>query len=54
MFWLWDWILCTWRFWLSGSNGFGKNVIIFGAHMNTSVHPDNEKKVILDKSPMQV
>ena len=27
-----------------GSNGFGRNVIIFGAHMSSSVDANNKKK----------
>ena len=40
---------------MSGSSGFGKNVIIFGVDMSSSVHADNRKKdiLILGKSPMQ-
>ena len=36
-------------------NGYGKNVIIFGANMNSSVHVDNKKKdiLILGKGPTQ-
>ena len=30
---------------LSSSDGFGKNVVIFGAYMSSSVHVDNEKKI---------
>ena len=29
------------------ANGFGRNVIIFGFHMSSSVHVDNKKKDIL-------
>ena len=38
---------------LSDSNGFGKNVTIFFADMNSFVHIDNKKKdiLILDKDP---
>ena len=28
-------------------NGFGENVIIFGADMSSSIHVDNKKKYIL-------
>ena len=40
-------------FLLSGNSGFGKNVIIFGADMGSSVHIHNKKKdsLILSKSP---
>ena len=31
----------------SVANGFDKNIIIFGADMNSSVHIDNKKKDIL-------
>ena len=31
----------------SVANGFGRNVIIFGADMSSSVHVDNKKKYIL-------
>ena len=31
----------------SVGNGFGKNVIIFGADMSSSVHLDNKRKDIL-------
>ena len=31
---------------LLSSGGFGKNVVIFGAYMSSSVHVDNEKKDI--------
>ena len=30
---------------LLSSGGFGKNVVIFGAYMSSSVHVDNEKKI---------
>ena len=30
---------------LLSSDGFGKNVVIFGAYMSSSVHVDNEKKI---------
>ena len=29
---------------LSNGSGFGRNIIIFGAHINSSVHVDNKKK----------
>ena len=32
---------------LSSSDGFGENVIIFGVDMSSSVHVDNKKKDIL-------
>ena len=32
------------RFSLSCGSGLGKNIIIFGADMNSSVHIDNKKK----------
>ena len=32
-------------FWLSDSSGFGKNVIIFGADLNSSVDIDNKKNL---------
>ena len=32
---------------LNDGNGFGKNVIIFGADMSSSVHLDNNKKYIM-------
>ena len=37
----------------SFGNGYGKNVIIFGANMNSAVHVDNKKKdiLILGKGP---
>ena len=37
----------------SFGNGFGKNCIIFGVDMSSSVHVDNKKKyiLILDKGP---
>ena len=40
-------------FLLSGNSGFGKNVIILGADMGSSVHIHNKKKdsLILSKSP---
>ena len=31
----------------SVANGFGKNVVFFGANMSSSVHVDNNKKDIL-------
>ena len=39
----------------SFGNGYGKNVIIFGANMNSAVHVDNKKKdiLILGKGPTQ-
>ena len=40
-----------WKFKLSDSNEFGKNVIIFGADISSSVLVDNEK--ILGKGPIQ-
>ena len=40
-----------WKFKLSDSNEFGKNVIIFGADMSSSVHADNEK--VLGKGSLQ-
>ena len=33
---------------LAAGSGFGKNVIIFGADMNSSVHVDNNKKRYLN------
>ena len=40
---------------LSNGSGFGKNVIIFGVDMNSSVRIDNKKKyiLILGKGPTQ-
>ena len=32
---------------LNDGNGFGKNAIIFGADMSSSVHLDNNKKYIM-------
>ena len=32
---------------LSDDSGFGKNVLIFGSDMSSSVHIDNKKKYIL-------
>ena len=40
-----------WKFKLSDSNEFGKDVIIFGADMSSSVHADNEENI--GKGPMQ-
>ena len=39
----------------SFGNGYGKNVVIFGANMNSSAHVDNKKKdiLILGKVPTQ-
>ena len=31
---------------LSNSNGFGRNIIIFGTDMSPSVHLDNNKKLV--------
>ena len=38
------------------SGGFGKNVLIFGADMSTSIHIDNKKKdiLVLGRGPTQV
>ena len=30
-----------------GSNGFGRNVIIFGADMTSSVHANNNKNILV-------
>ena len=40
---------------LAMDNGFGKNCIIFGVDMSSSVHVDNNKKdiIILGKGPTQ-
>ena len=40
---------------LSVGNGFGKNCIVFGVDMNSSVHVNDKKKDILifDEGPMQ-
>ena len=35
------------NFSLSNGNGFGKNVILFGADVSSLVHIDNKKKFIL-------
>ena len=45
-----------WKGTFSFGNGFGKNVIIFGVDMSSSVHVDNKKKdiLILDEGPKQV
>ena len=39
----------------SPTGGFGKNVIIFGVDMGSSVHANNKKKdiLILGEGPMQ-
>ena len=39
----------------SPSGGYGQNIIIFGADMNSSIHVDNKGKdiLILGKCPMQ-
>ena len=34
--------------------GFGKNKIVFGADMSSSVHADNKKKILIfDESPTE-
>ena len=44
LFWIWYFIQYTWNFSLP-NDGFGKNVVIFGAAMNSSMHVDNKKKI---------
>ena len=41
-----------WKFLLSDSNGFGKNVIIIGPYMSSSVHADTEKKFLVKDQRM--
>ena len=42
-----DMVLDLWNGIFSMGNEFAKNVVIFGADMNLSVHVDNKKKDIL-------
>ena len=47
LFWIWIGFGACGSFSLSDDSGFGKNVIIFGGDMSSSVHIDNKKKYIL-------
>ena len=55
MFWIFIGFLLGFQRTFSFGNGFGRNCIIFGADMSSSLHLDNKKKdiLILGEDPTQ-
>ena len=47
LFWLWHWLDARGTFSLSDGSEFGKNVMILGADVSSSVHIGTKKKNIL-------